>query len=95
MAVDELTLDIAHKGFLVLLAPSGCGKSISLRLPGGLQEVTEAGALHRRSAGEWRTGQGSRHAMVFQSYALYPHMSVLHNMALGLKLRKADEKEID
>ncbi len=94
-ALKNLSLEIYDKEFLVLVGPSGCGKSTALRCLAGLEEITE---------GEIRIGDRVVNdvppkdrdiAMVFQSYALYPHMSVYDNMAFGLKLRKTPKDEID
>jgi multiple sugar transport system ATP-binding protein len=94
-AVDDLNIHVEDKEFLVLVGPSGCGKSTALRLLAGLEEIT---------AGEIRIGERAVNdvapkdrdiAMVFQSYALYPHMSVYDNMAFGLKLRKMSKADID
>jgi multiple sugar transport system ATP-binding protein len=94
-AVSELTLHIADGEFLVLVGPSGCGKSTALRMIAGLEDITE---------GELRIGGVRMNealprerdiAMVFQSYALYPHMSVADNISFGLSLRKMPKAEID
>jgi multiple sugar transport system ATP-binding protein len=88
-AVDDVTLTVADGEFLVLVGPSGCGKSTLLRMIAGLEEVT-SGAI--RIGGEDVTGLAPRRrdlAMVFQSYALYPHMTVRQNLAYGLKVRRA------
>ena len=94
VAVNDLDIEIQDKEFLVLVGPSGCGKTTALRLLAGLEEITE---------GEIRIGDRVVNdvppkdrdiAMVFQSYALYPHMSVFDNMAFGLKLRKTPKSEI-
>jgi multiple sugar transport system ATP-binding protein len=94
-AVDDLSLSISDGEFMVLVGPSGCGKTTSLRMIAGLEEIT-AGSL---SIGERVVNDVAPKdrdiAMVFQSYALYPHMSVYDNLAFGLKLRKIDKKEID
>ncbi|MEJ2757847.1 MAG: ABC transporter ATP-binding protein [Anaerolineales bacterium] len=93
-AVNDLDIEIKDKEFLVLVGPSGCGKSTALRCLAGLEEISE---------GEIKIGERVVNdvppkdrdiAMVFQSYALYPHMSVFDNMAFGLKLRKMDKAEI-
>ncbi|MDO4919373.1 ABC transporter ATP-binding protein [Kocuria sp.] len=92
-SVSDLSLDIAHGEFLVLVGPSGCGKSTTLRMLAGLEEVTE-GAI--RIGGEDVTHTASRDrdiAMVFQNYALYPHMSVRDNMGFALKIAKVGETE--
>jgi multiple sugar transport system ATP-binding protein len=94
-AVRGISLDIADGEFLVLVGPSGCGKSTTLRMVAGLEEIT---------AGEIRIGDrlvndvapGDRDiAMVFQNYALYPHLSVRENMAFGLTMRREPKAEID
>lgn len=95
VAVRDLTLEIRDKEFVVLLGPSGCGKSTTLNMIAGLEEITEGELLfddqvvtalppHRRDV-----------AMVFQSYALYPHKSVYENIAFGLRMRKLPSDEID
>ena len=94
VAVSDLDLDIADGEFLVLVGPSGCGKSTALRMVAGLEEIT-AGEL--RIGGQRVNERPSRDrdiAMVFQSYALYPHMSVAENISFGLKLRKMPKEEI-
>lgn len=94
IAVNNVSLEIKDKEFLVLVGPSGCGKTTALRLVAGLEEA---------SGGEIRIGDRVVNdvspkdrdiAMVFQNYALYPHMSVYDNMAFGLKLRKVPKTEI-
>jgi multiple sugar transport system ATP-binding protein len=95
VAVNEIDLKVEDGAFTVLVGPSGCGKTTTLRMIAGLEEVT---------AGEIRIGERVVNrvppkdrdiAMVFQNYALYPHMDVYNNMAFGLKLRKTPKKEID
>ncbi len=94
-AVSDLNLDIADKEFLVLVGPSGCGKSTSLRMLAGLEEVTE-GEIYIGDRMVNNVAPKDRDiAMVFQSYALYPHMTVYDNMAFGLRLRKTPKQEID
>jgi multiple sugar transport system ATP-binding protein len=94
-AVKDLTLEIADGEFMVLVGPSGCGKTTSLRMIAGLEEVTE-GALKIGDRVVNDVAPKDRDiAMVFQSYALYPHMSVYDNMAFGLKLRKVPKAQID
>src|SRR5574344_323925 len=94
-AVKDFNLDIADKEFIIFVGPSGCGKSTTLRMIAGLEEI---------SSGELKIGDRIVNdvepkdrdiAMVFQSYALYPHMTVYDNMAFGLKLRKVPKDEID
>ena len=94
VAVNDLTLEIADKEFLVLVGPSGCGKSTSLRLLAGLEELT-SGEIYIGDRLVSDVPPKDRDiAMVFQSYALYPHMSVFDNMAFALKLRKVNRSEI-
>ena len=94
-AVGDLSLEIGDGEFLVLVGPSGCGKSTVLRMIAGLEEISE-GTMH---IGEKLVNDVEPKdrdiAMVFQNYALYPHMTVRDNMAFGLKLRKFKKEEID
>ncbi len=94
-AVNDLSMDINDKEFIVFVGPSGCGKSTTLRMIAGLEEIT---------AGELRIGDSIVNdvepkdrdiAMVFQNYALYPHMTVYENMAFGLRLRRIDDVKRD
>src|SRR6187401_1081756 len=94
-AVHDLDLEIGDGELMVLVGPSGCGKTTALRMLAGLEEIT---------GGEIRIGERVVNdltpkerdiAMVFQSYALYPHMTVYDNLAFGLKLRKTPKREID
>ena len=91
-AVQNLNLEIKDKEFLVLLGPSGCGKSTTLRMLAGLEDVTEGSILidgmkiNHLPAGARGLG------MVFQSYALYPHMTIRGNLAFGLRMMKGTEK---
>ena len=95
VAVNDMEIHIPDKEFLVFVGPSGCGKTTSLRLLAGLEEVT-AGNIYIADRLVNDVPPKDRDiAMVFQSYALYPHMSVYDNMAFGLKLRKTPKKEID
>ncbi|MDY6878518.1 MAG: ABC transporter ATP-binding protein [Chloroflexota bacterium] len=95
VAVNDLDIQIADKEFLVFVGPSGCGKTTSLRLLAGLEEISE-GTIHIGDRLINDVPPKDRDiAMVFQSYALYPHMSVYDNMAFGLKLRKTPKQEID
>jgi multiple sugar transport system ATP-binding protein len=94
-SVSDFNLDIEDKEFLVLVGPSGCGKSTTLRMIAGLEEITE-GKLYIGDRVVNDVAPKDRDiAMVFQSYALYPHMNVYQNMAFGLKLRKFRKDEID
>jgi multiple sugar transport system ATP-binding protein len=95
VAVNNLNLDIQDKEFLVLVGPSGCGKSTALRLLAGLEDISE-GTLKIGDRVVNDVAPKDRDiAMVFQSYALYPHMSVYDNMAFGLKLRDYPKDQID
>jgi multiple sugar transport system ATP-binding protein len=95
LAVNDLSIQIHDKEFLVLVGPSGCGKSTALRLIAGLEETT-AGDIYIGDRRVNDTAPKDRDiAMVFQSYALYPHMTVYDNLAFGLKLRKTPKSEID
>jgi len=95
VAVNNLNLEVADKEFLVLVGPSGCGKSTALRLLAGLEEISE-GILKIGDRVVNDIAPKDRDiAMVFQSYALYPHMSVYDNMAFGLKLRDYPKDQID
>jgi multiple sugar transport system ATP-binding protein len=95
IGVNNLNLDIPDKEFLVLVGPSGCGKSTALRCLAGLEEIT-GGTIYIGDRVVNDVPPKDRDiAMVFQSYALYPHMSVYDNMAFGLKLRKTPKDEID
>ncbi len=95
VAVSDFSLDIADKEFIVLVGPSGCGKSTTLRMIAGLEEISE-GELYIGDKLMNDVAPKDRDiAMVFQNYALYPHMSVYDNMAFGLKLRKTPKPEIE
>ena len=93
-AVDDFNLEIADKEFIVLVGPSGCGKSTTLRMVAGLEEISE-GELYIGDKLVNDVAPKDRDiAMVFQNYALYPHMTVFDNMAFGLKLRKTPKDQI-
>lgn len=94
-AVSNLSIEIADKEFLVFVGPSGCGKSTSLRMLAGLEEVNEGEIYIGDRLVNDVPPKDRDIAMVFQSYALYPHMTVYDNMAFGLKLRKVPKQEID
>lgn len=95
VAVQEFNLDIKDKEFIVLVGPSGCGKSTTLRMIAGLEEITE-GELYIGDKLMNDVAPKDRDiAMVFQNYALYPHMTVYDNMAFSLKLKKTPKAEID
>ncbi len=94
-AVNDITLEIPDKQFTVLVGPSGCGKTTALRLIAGLEEASGGDIF----IGDRRVNdvppKDRDIAMVFQNYALYPHMTVYDNMAFGLRLRKYPKPEID
>ncbi len=95
VAVQSFNLDIADKEFIVLVGPSGCGKSTTLRMVAGLEEISE-GELYIGDRLVNDVAPKDRDiAMVFQNYALYPHMTVYENMAFALKLRRVKKQEID
>jgi multiple sugar transport system ATP-binding protein len=95
VAVDDVSLEIGDGEFLVLVGPSGCGKSTLLRMIAGLEEVT-AGRIAIGGRDVTELPPRSRDiAMVFQTYALYPHMSVRQNLGYGLKVRRTQKAEID
>src|SRR5207253_7322501 len=93
--VHDINLDIKDKEFLVLVGPSGCGKSTCLRMVAGLEEITEGELYIGDRVVNGVDPKARDIAMVFQNYALYPHMSVYDNMAFGLKLRHLSKSEID
>src|SRR6516225_7121828 len=94
-AVEDVNLEIADREFVVLVGPSGCGKSTTLRMIAGLEEISR-GDIY---IGDRRVNEVAPKdrdiAMVFQNYALYPHMNVFDNMAFGLKMRRFGRAEID
>ena len=95
VAVQAFNLDIADKEFIVLVGPSGCGKSTTLRMVAGLEEIS-GGELYIDGKLMNDVAPKDRDiAMVFQNYALYPHMTVYENMAFSLKLRKEKKEVID
>jgi multiple sugar transport system ATP-binding protein len=93
-AVDQVNLGIENKEFMVLVGPSGCGKSTTLRMIAGLEEISEGKIWIGDRLVNDVPAKDRDIAMVFQNYALYPHMSVFENMAFGLKLRKYPKHEI-
>src|ERR1700741_4274222 len=92
--VRSINLDIPDNEFVVLVGPSGCGKSTTLRMIAGLEEVTSGDIYIGGGVGDHRPPKDRDIAMVFQNYALYPHMSAFENMSFGLKLRKFSKDEI-
>ena len=93
-AVKNVSLGVENREFLVLLGPSGCGKSTTLRIIAGLEEATEGKVYIGNKMVNNLPPKDRNIAMVFQNYALYPHMDVYNNMAFGLKLRKYHKDEI-
>lgn len=94
VAVSDFNLEIADKEFIILVGPSGCGKSTTLRMIAGLEEITEGDLFIGDKRMNDVVPKDRDIAMVFQNYALYPHMTVFENMAFGLKLRKTPKEEI-
>lgn len=93
-AVSDFHLEVKDKEFLVLVGPSGCGKTTTLRMIAGLEEITEGELFIGDQLVNDVAPKDRKIAMVFQSYALYPHMSVFENMSFGLKLNKTPKEEI-
>ncbi|MCL2518985.1 MAG: sn-glycerol-3-phosphate ABC transporter ATP-binding protein UgpC [Oscillospiraceae bacterium] len=93
-AVSDFCLEIKDKEFLILVGPSGCGKTTTLRMIAGLEEITEGELFIGDRLVNDVAPKDRDIAMVFQNYALYPHMTVFDNMAFGLKLRKTPKEEI-
>ena len=95
IAVDDANIEIRDKEFVVLVGPSGCGKSTTLRMIAGLEEITDGEIFIGENLVNHVQPKDRDIAMVFQNYALYPHMTVFENMAFGLKLRKYPKSEIN
>ena len=95
VAVNDLNIEVNDREFLVFVGPSGCGKTTSLRMLAGLEEITEGNIYIGDRVVNDVPPKDRDIAMVFQSYALYPHMSVYDNMAFGLQLRRVPKAEID
>src|SRR5205809_5735047 len=94
VAVNDLSLEIKDTEFMVLVGPSGCGKSTALRMLAGLEEITEGEIRIGDTVVNDMAPRDRDIAMMFQSYALYPHMTVYDNMAFGLRMRKLPKEEI-
>ena len=94
-AVFDFNLEISDKEFIVLVGPSGCGKSTTLRMIAGLEDISSGELWINEQLANDKAPKDRDIAMVFQSYALYPHMSVYENMAFGLRLKKLPKDEID
>jgi multiple sugar transport system ATP-binding protein len=95
VAVDRLSLEIRDREFLVLLGPSGCGKTTTLNMIAGLEELSEGDIYFDEQIVNFMPPHRRDVAMVFQSYALYPHKTVRENIAFGLKMRRYDRTEIE
>jgi multiple sugar transport system ATP-binding protein len=94
-AVNEMSLDVRDGEFMVLVGPSGCGKTTALRMVAGLEDISEGVLTIGERVVNHVPSRDRDIAMVFQSYALYPHLSVYENIAFGLRLRKMSKEEID
>src|SRR5919107_3976930 len=94
-AVSDVNLDIRDGEFMVLVGPSGCGKTTALRMVAGLEDISEGTLRIGEKVVNYVPSRDRDIAMVFQSYALYPHLSVYDNIAFGLKLKKMPKDEID
>jgi multiple sugar transport system ATP-binding protein len=94
-AVDNANIIVEDKEFVVFVGPSGCGKSTTLRMIAGLEDITEGELLIDGELMNDVPPKDRNIAMVFQNYALYPHMTVYENMAFGLRIKKVDKEEID
>src|SRR5207247_4996238 len=94
LAVKDFSLDVKDTEFMVLVGPSGCGKTTALRMLAGLEEITDGEIRIGDRVVNDLTPRDRDIAMVFQSYALYPHMTVADNLAFGLKLRKLPKQEV-
>ena len=95
LAVDKISLDIADGEFVILVGPSGCGKSTTLNMIAGLEDITEGELRIGGKVVNNKSPKDRDIAMVFQSYALYPHMTVRENMGFALKLAKTPQATID
>src|SRR5881296_644517 len=94
-AVKDFNLDIADGEFMILVGPSGCGKSTALRMVAGLEDITDGELVIGGERVNELAPRDRDIAMVFQNYALYPHMTVRENMGFALKLAKVSKSEID
>src|SRR5690348_16820447 len=94
-AVKQMDLDIGDGEFMILVGPSGCGKSTALRMIAGLEDISDGELRIGDEVVNDRAPKDRDIAMVFQNYALYPHMTVAENMGFALKLRKVPQDEID
>ena len=95
VAVSDFNLEINDKEFIVFVGPSGCGKTTSLRMAAGLEDISEGNMYIGDTLVNDVLPKDRDIAMVFQNYALYPHMDVYNNLAFGLKMRQVPKPEID
>src|SRR6187402_1747810 len=94
-AVNDISIDVADGEFLILVGPSGCGKSTLLRMIVGLEDITSGDMVIGGKKVNDLAPRDRNLAMVFQNYALYPHLTVYDNIAFPLRLAKADDDEVD
>src|ERR1051325_3787255 len=94
-AVNDLQLEVEDKEFMILVGPSGCGKTTALRMLAGLEDISDGRIRIGERVVNHVPARDRDIAMVFQSYALYPHMSVYDNIAFGLRMRGTPKKDID
>src|SRR5213082_2670621 len=94
-AVNDINLDVQDQEFMVLVGPSGCGKTTALRMLAGLEEISEGVVRIGERVVNHVPSRDRDIAMVFQSYALYPHLTVYENIAFGLRVKKVPKDEID
>src|SRR6186713_3748450 len=94
-AVNDIDLEIEDAEFMVLVGPSGCGKTTALRMVAGLEDISEGVLKIGERVVNYVPSRDRDIAMVFQSYALYPHLTVYDNIAFGLKLKKMPKQEIE
>src|SRR3954453_5969247 len=95
LAVDDLSLEVGDGELMILVGPSGCGKSTALRMVAGLEDITDGELRVGDTVVNDRPPKDRDVAMVFQNYALYPHMSVAKNMGFALKIARVDKREIE
>ena len=95
LAVNKINLDIEEQEFIVLVGPSGCGKTTTLRMIAGIEDIDNGEIYINKQLVNDVPAKNRNIAMVFQNYALYPHMSIYQNLAFGLKMRKIPKKEIE
>lgn len=94
-AVKNFSLDIEEKEFIVFVGPSGCGKSTTLRMIAGLEDITSGDLIINDIRMNDIAPKDRNISMVFQNYALYPHLSVYDNIGFGLKIRRVEKKQMD